>query len=87
MSEARTEVGNQPALRQIVSEDALRVFSIVKSAGGFRFVEETHVHEPSGPGHDSYWYWEITHESGVYETEQDAFLDAGKSLSWLNNSN
>jgi hypothetical protein len=68
--------------RQIESADELRLFSTIKSAGGFRFVEETHIHEPSGPGYEDYWYWEKTHESGVYATEQEAF-DCGMTiLSW-----
>jgi hypothetical protein len=78
----RTEVGNENALRQIRSDDGLRVFSTVKSIGGFRFVEEVHVHEPAGPGYGDYWYWEIAQESGIYATEQEAFDDGLKSLGW-----
>jgi hypothetical protein len=78
-----TEVGNQIALRQIRSDDGLRVFSTVKSIGGFRFVEEVHVHEPAGPGYNDYWYWEIAQESGVYFTEPEAFDNGLRSLSWL----
>ena len=86
MDDARTKVGNAVALRQIVSADGLRVFSIVQSAGGFRFVEEIHVHEPKSCGVDDYWYWEITHESGIYVTAQEAFDDGLKIVSWLKES-
>jgi len=78
----KTKVGNQIALRQMESEDGLCTFSIVRSIGGFRFVEEVRVHEPAGPGYDDYWYWKIAHESGIYATECDALEDGMKSISW-----
>ena len=87
MSAVRTKISNKLALRQIVSADGLRVFSTVESVGGFRFVEETNVHEPAGPGYDAYWYWEQTQESGIYATEQEAFDGGMKAVCWLKNSN
>jgi hypothetical protein len=73
-------------IRQIESADGLKVFSTVQSIGGFRFVEETNIHEPAGAGYDDYWYWERTHESGMYATEQEAFDDGLKAVPWLQNS-
>ena len=74
-------------IRQIESADGLRDSSTVQSGGGFRFAEETHIHEPSGPGYSDYWYWEKISESGGYVTEQEAF-DAGvEAIAWLKNSN
>jgi len=73
-------------IRQIESADGLKVFSTVQSIGGFRFVEETRVHEPAGAGYDDYWYWEPTCESGMYATEQEAFADGMKTVPWLQNS-
>lgn len=81
----RTKVGDQIALRQIESAERLRVFSTVESMGGFRFVEETNIHEPAGAGYDDYWYWERTQESGIYATEQEAFDDGIKAVAWLRN--
>jgi hypothetical protein len=73
-------------IRQIESADGLRVFSTIRSIGGFRFVEEMNIHEPAGPGYDGYWYWERTQESGVYTTEQEAFDDGTRAVSWLQNT-
>jgi hypothetical protein len=78
----KTKVGNKIALQRMKSEDGLRIFSIVRSVGGFRFVEEVHVHEPAGPGYDDYWYWEIAQESGIYATECEALGDGIKSILW-----
>lgn len=78
-----TEVGNHIAIRQIRSSDGNSVLSTVKSAGGFRFVEERNVHEAAGPGFDEYWYWRIEQESGIYSSEQEAFDDAVRSIRWL----
>lgn len=80
-----TEVGNQPAIRQVRSSDGTRVLSTIKSVGGFRFIEERHVHEAAGTGYQDYWYWEIEQESGIYSSEQEAFDDALNSISWLGN--
>lgn len=85
MNGERTKVGNMLALRQIVSADRLRVVSIVKSAGGYRFVEETHIHEQDAV--IDHWFWELTHESGIYAIEQEAFDDAIRVIPWLRNSN
>jgi hypothetical protein len=87
VNDACTKVGNMVALRQIVSADGLQVFSVVQSAGGFRYIEEAHIHEPKRYGVDDYWYWEITHESGIYGTEQEAFDNGMGIISWLKNSN
>jgi len=85
MSEKRTIVSNEPALRQIRNHDGLRAMFIVRSAGGFRFVEETYSHEKDDVV--DLWYWEPTHESGIYATQQEALADAIKTLPWLRNSN
>ncbi len=74
-------------IRQIESSDGLRVFSTVQSLAGFRFVEESNIHEPAGPGYDDYWYWEMTQESGIYATEQEAFDEAVRTIPWLRSSN
>ena len=70
-------------IRQVESSDGLQVFSTVQGISGFRFVEETNIHEPAGPGYDEYWYWEITHESGIYATEQEAFDEGVRIIPWL----
>ncbi len=82
MSDGLRTNHNHFALRQIRSEDGLRVFSTIKTAGGFRFIEEAHIHEPAGPGYDDYWYWEIVQESGIYASEVEAFDDGVKALGW-----
>jgi hypothetical protein len=79
----RTEVGGQPALRQIRSPDGSKVLSTIKSAGGYRFVEEHNIYQPAGPGFDEYWFWRIEQESGIYSSEQEAFNSALSSLPWL----
>ncbi len=81
---SKTKVGNQPSIRQVRSTDGQQVLSTVKSAGGYRFVEERNVHEPAGPGFGDYWNWRIEQESGIYLSEQEAFDDAWRSIPWLN---
>ena len=85
MSVLRTEA-IATVFRQVESADELRLFSTIQSAGGFRFVEETRIHEPLGPGYEDYWYWKVTHESGVYATEQEAFDCGVTTLCWPQNS-
>jgi hypothetical protein len=79
----KTNVGSHEAIRQIKSTDGWRVFSTVRTGGGFRFIEEANTYEPAGPGYEAYWYWQITSESGLYATEPEAFEDGVKALSWL----
>jgi hypothetical protein len=82
--EPRTRVGNELALRQTVSPDGHRAFSIVKTPSGFfRFVEETEVYEPETPAVPGYWYWTETHRSGIYESSDIAENEAIGTLPWL----
>jgi hypothetical protein len=80
---ARTIVSNEPALKQMHRPDGKRALSIVKSSGGFRYVEDAVVEAAASSDLPAHTYWEESARSGIYESAEAAWAAALVETDWL----
>jgi hypothetical protein len=80
---ARTVVSNVAALSQFTAADGGMIASVIRSGGGYRFVEERELWEPPSNGLSGYKYWAETQQSGIYASQDEALLAARAAIGWL----